>query len=166
MPNTTNREAKIKHRKRKNRITRQNQENIAKNAKKKTLEKLHKEGRLPKIAMGRLWAFFFFINIFMKNFKDFITEKMRKDPKQEEARLLSRLERIRSEIPTITPDESKILREYFVFLNCFEIGPKTRLPINLNCLLSIKIEFSRKALKPISIKLFDWKILVRKINAL
>jgi hypothetical protein len=45
----------------------------------------------------------------MKNFKDFITEKMRKDPKQEEARLLSRLERIRSEIPTITPDESKIL---------------------------------------------------------
>jgi hypothetical protein len=23
------------------------------------LEKLHKEGRLPKIALGRLWAFFF-----------------------------------------------------------------------------------------------------------
>ena len=54
MPNTTNREVKVKHRKRKARITRQNQESIAKNAKKKTLEQLHKEGRLPKIAMGRL----------------------------------------------------------------------------------------------------------------
>lgn len=54
MPNTTNREVKIKHRKRKNRIRKKNQESIALDAKKKTLEKLHKEGRLPKIAMGRL----------------------------------------------------------------------------------------------------------------
>jgi|LauGreDrversion4_2_1035121.scaffolds.fasta_scaffold568792_1 hypothetical protein len=54
MANTTNREVKVKHRKRKKRITRQNQESIAQNAKKKTLEKLYKEGRLPKIAMGRL----------------------------------------------------------------------------------------------------------------
>jgi hypothetical protein len=28
------------------------------------LEKLHKEGRLPKIALGRLWAFFFFYKYF------------------------------------------------------------------------------------------------------
>ena len=54
MANTTNREVKVKHRKRKNRITRQTQENIAKNAKKKTLEQFSKLGRLPKIAMGRL----------------------------------------------------------------------------------------------------------------
>lgn len=54
MPNTTNREVKIKHRKRKSRITRQRQENIAKFAKKKTLVQLNEEGRLPKIAMGRL----------------------------------------------------------------------------------------------------------------
>lgn len=54
MPNTTNREVKIKHRKRKIRIRKNSQESIALNAKKKTLEKLHKEGRLPKIAMGRL----------------------------------------------------------------------------------------------------------------
>jgi hypothetical protein len=54
MPNTTNREVKIKHRKRKIRIRKKSQESIALNAKKKTLEKLHKEGRLPKIAMGRL----------------------------------------------------------------------------------------------------------------
>lgn len=54
MPNTPNREVKIKHRKRKARITRKNQESIANKAKKKTLEKLNKEGRLPKIAMGRL----------------------------------------------------------------------------------------------------------------
>lgn len=54
MANTTNREVKIKHRKRKIRIRKKSQESIALNAKKKTLEKLHKEGRLPKIAMGRL----------------------------------------------------------------------------------------------------------------
>lgn len=54
MANTTNREVKAKHRKRKIRIRKKNQESIALNAKKKTLEKLHKEGRLPKIAMGRL----------------------------------------------------------------------------------------------------------------
>lgn len=54
MPNTPNREVKIKHRQRKARIRKNNQENILKFAKKKTIEKLHKEGRLPKIAMGRL----------------------------------------------------------------------------------------------------------------
>jgi hypothetical protein len=54
MANTTDREVKIKHRKRKNRVRRKNQENILKFAKKKTLEELKKEGRLPKIAMGRL----------------------------------------------------------------------------------------------------------------
>jgi hypothetical protein len=54
MANTTNREVKVKHRKRKNRIRRQNQENILNHAKKKTIEKLYKEGKLPKIAMGRL----------------------------------------------------------------------------------------------------------------
>jgi len=46
----------------------------------------------------------------MKNFKDFITEKMRSDPKQEEARLLARKERVRSEIPSLSPDEVKLLR--------------------------------------------------------
>jgi hypothetical protein len=45
----------------------------------------------------------------MKNFKDFITEKMRKDPKEEEARLLARMERVRSEIPLITKDETKLM---------------------------------------------------------
>lgn len=54
MPNTTDREVKIKHRKRKIRIRNRNQQNILKYAKKKTLEQLKKEGRLPKIAMGRL----------------------------------------------------------------------------------------------------------------
>lgn len=54
MPNTTDREVKIKHRKRKIRIRKKNQQNILKYAKKKTLEQLDKEGRLPKIAMGRL----------------------------------------------------------------------------------------------------------------
>jgi len=54
MANTTDREVKVKHRKRKNRVKRKNQENILNFAKKKTLEKLKKEGRLPKIAMGRL----------------------------------------------------------------------------------------------------------------
>ena len=45
---------KIKHRKRKNRIRERNQEQILKFAKKKTIEKLYKEGKLPKIALGRL----------------------------------------------------------------------------------------------------------------
>lgn len=54
MANTTDREVKIKHRKRKNRVRCKNQENILNFAKKKTLEQLKKEGRLPKIAMGRL----------------------------------------------------------------------------------------------------------------
>lgn len=44
----------------------------------------------------------------MKNFKDFITEKMRKDPRQEEMRLLARLERIRSEIPSMSREEEKL----------------------------------------------------------
>lgn len=51
----------------------------------------------------------FFINIVMKNFKDFITEKMRADPKQEQARLLARMERVRSEIPSLSPDEMKLI---------------------------------------------------------
>jgi len=45
----------------------------------------------------------------MKNFKDFITEKMRADPKQEEARLLARMERVRSEIPSLSTDEIKLI---------------------------------------------------------
>jgi len=45
----------------------------------------------------------------MKNFKDYITEKMRKDPREEEARLLARKERVRSEIPSITKDETKLM---------------------------------------------------------
>jgi len=51
MPNTTNREVFIKHRKRKRVKRRQRQEQIAQFAKKKTREALHKLGRLPKIAM-------------------------------------------------------------------------------------------------------------------
>jgi hypothetical protein len=54
MANTTDREVKVKHRKRKDRTRRKNQENILNFAKKKTLEQMKKEGRLPKIAMGRL----------------------------------------------------------------------------------------------------------------
>jgi hypothetical protein len=54
MANTTDREVKAKHRKRKARIKRNAQNSIANHAKKKTLEKLHQEGKLPKIAMGRL----------------------------------------------------------------------------------------------------------------
>jgi hypothetical protein len=54
MPNTTNRESKIKHRKRKDRIKRNQQLSIAKNAKKSTLQDLHDRGELPKIAKGRL----------------------------------------------------------------------------------------------------------------
>jgi hypothetical protein len=46
----------------------------------------------------------------MKNFKDFIIEKMRADPKQEQARLLARMERVRSEIPSLSSDEVKLLR--------------------------------------------------------
>jgi len=44
----------------------------------------------------------------MKNFKDYITEKMRKDPKEEEARLLVRLKRVRSEIPSMSKEEEKL----------------------------------------------------------
>lgn len=54
MPNAPAKEVKLKHKKRKNRIRKRNQENILKYAKKKTIEQLNKEGRLPKIAKGRL----------------------------------------------------------------------------------------------------------------
>jgi len=51
MPNTTNREVFLKHRKRKRINRRKRQEQIAQFAKKKTREALLKLGRLPKIAM-------------------------------------------------------------------------------------------------------------------
>ena len=51
MPNTTNREVFIKHRRRKRVNRRKRQEQIAQFAKKKTREALYKLGRLPKIAM-------------------------------------------------------------------------------------------------------------------
>jgi hypothetical protein len=54
MPNSKQIIVKRKHKKRKLRIKKRNQEQILKNAKKKTIEKLSKEGRLPKIALGRL----------------------------------------------------------------------------------------------------------------
>jgi len=54
MPNSKQSNVLKKHKKRKERITRNNQEQILNFAKKKTIEQLHKEGRLPKIAMGRL----------------------------------------------------------------------------------------------------------------
>ena len=54
MPNTPAREVKVKHRKRKARIRNNSQKSILEHAKKKTIEQLHKEGRLPKIATGRL----------------------------------------------------------------------------------------------------------------
>lgn len=54
MPNAPQIDVKRKHRKRKQRIRNKNQQQILKNAKKKTIEKLFKEGNLPKIAMGRL----------------------------------------------------------------------------------------------------------------
>jgi len=50
MPNTTNREVFLKHRKRKRINRRKRQEQIAQFAKKKTREALLKLGRLPKIA--------------------------------------------------------------------------------------------------------------------
>jgi len=50
MPNTTNRKVFLKHRRRKRNATKKRQLQIAENAKKKTREKLHKLGRLPKIA--------------------------------------------------------------------------------------------------------------------
>lgn len=34
---------------------------------------------------------------------------MRADPKQEQARLLARMERVRSEIPSLSPDEIKLI---------------------------------------------------------
>jgi hypothetical protein len=54
MPNAPQIDVKRKHRKRKERIKRNQQENILNFAKKKTIQKLHEEGKLPKIAMGRL----------------------------------------------------------------------------------------------------------------
>ena len=54
MPNTTDREVKIKHRKRKNRIRRNKQNSILEHAKKKTILELESMGELPKIARGRL----------------------------------------------------------------------------------------------------------------
>lgn len=53
MPNTTNREVAHKHRVKKRKWTAKNQANLA-NAKKKTLEELHKLGRLPKSLYSRL----------------------------------------------------------------------------------------------------------------
>jgi hypothetical protein len=53
MPNTTNREVAMKHRAKKRKWTAKNQSNLA-NAKKKTLEDLHKLGRLPKSLYHRL----------------------------------------------------------------------------------------------------------------
>jgi hypothetical protein len=50
MPNTTNREVAMKHRRRKRVVRRKRQEQIAQFAKKKTREALAKLGRLPKIA--------------------------------------------------------------------------------------------------------------------
>lgn len=54
MPNAAQIDVKRKHRKRKDRIKRNSQQQILEFAKKKTIQKLHSEGRLPKIAMGRL----------------------------------------------------------------------------------------------------------------
>jgi hypothetical protein len=54
MPNAPSKLVKMKHKKRKERIKKRNQEQILKFAKKKTIEKLHKEGKLPKIALERL----------------------------------------------------------------------------------------------------------------
>jgi hypothetical protein len=53
MPNTTNREAAMKHRAKKRKWTAKQQEMLA-NAKKKTLEDLHKLGRLPKALYHRI----------------------------------------------------------------------------------------------------------------
>jgi hypothetical protein len=54
MPNAPTVVVKSKHRRRKNRVRRKRQEQISKFAKKKTLEKMKKEGSLPKIAESRL----------------------------------------------------------------------------------------------------------------
>ena len=53
MPNTTNRESKLKQRKTKQRYKR-NKIKSLENAKKKTLETLHKEGKLPKVLYHRI----------------------------------------------------------------------------------------------------------------
>lgn len=53
MANTPTREVAQKHRKAKKKRTARNQAMLA-NAKKKTLEALHKEGRLPKSLFHRL----------------------------------------------------------------------------------------------------------------
>jgi hypothetical protein len=53
MPNTTDHEVKQKHRKAKERWRRKSHASLA-NAKKKTLENLHKLGRLPKSLYHRI----------------------------------------------------------------------------------------------------------------
>lgn len=53
MPNTTNREVDQKHRVKKRKKTAKRQAMLM-NAKKKTLEQLHKMGRLPKFLYSRL----------------------------------------------------------------------------------------------------------------
>jgi hypothetical protein len=53
MPNTTNREAAQKHRVKKRKWTAKQQAMLV-NAKKKTLEELHKQGRLPKALYHRI----------------------------------------------------------------------------------------------------------------
>lgn len=53
MPNTTNREVDQKHRVKKRKWTAKQQAMLA-NAKKKTLEQLHKMGRLPKALYHRI----------------------------------------------------------------------------------------------------------------
>ena len=53
MPNTTNREVLQKHRVKKRKWTAKQQSMLA-NAKKKTLEDLHKLGRLPKFLYSRI----------------------------------------------------------------------------------------------------------------
>ena len=53
----------------------------------------------------------FFINISMKTYKEIkslITEKMRRDPKQEKERLIARLKNIGSEIPKLSPEEQRL----------------------------------------------------------
>jgi hypothetical protein len=54
MSNTPSKDVKVKHRKRKDRLRRNSQESIILHAKKKTLEKLKDEGKLPKLAFSRI----------------------------------------------------------------------------------------------------------------
>lgn len=54
MPNAPQIDVKRKHRKKRARNKLKIQQQIAEHAKKKTIQLLHEEGRLPKVAMGRL----------------------------------------------------------------------------------------------------------------